>query len=112
MTDHAASTDVAVHPDESRVNRAFTTSMLVSGIRCTLTYVLLPFVAPLVGLSGSVGPVLGLVIGVVAIVANVVSIRRFHRSGHRWKVPATWAHAGVILLVTVLVAGDIAALLG
>ena len=30
-------------------------SMIVSGVRCTLAYVVLPFVAPLIGLAPGVG---------------------------------------------------------
>lgn len=116
MTDQATSASttpqgIACPVDERQANRAFTTSMVVSGIRCSLTYVILPFVAPLVGLAGAVGPVLGLVIGLVALVSNAVSIRRFWRVRHRWRVPVTWAHAGVMVLVVVLVIGDLRALM-
>lgn len=121
MTERATTTHAAASPSEAAsssapaseagANRAFTTSMLVSGIRCTLTYVVLPFVAPLVGFAASVGPVLGLVIGAVALVSNAVSIRRFWRARHRWRVPVTWAHAAVIVLITVLMVGDVRALI-
>src|SRR5918999_1427721 len=42
--------------------RAFSTSMVVSGLRCLLTYVVLHFVAPAVGFAAGIGPVLGLVV--------------------------------------------------
>ena len=101
----AASTDT---PAE----RAFGISMLVSAIRCTLTYVVLPFVTPLIGLAPGVGPVLGITVGVVAIAANVYSLQRFWRSGHRWRRPITVLHVSVIVLLLVLIALDLNELLG
>lgn len=97
--------------DEHRkLTRMFNVSTIISGIRCTIAYLILPFGAPLVGLSPSVGPVLGLTIGAVALVANVYSIRRFWRSRHPWRKPVTLVHLGVIGLLLALAAGDIAAL--
>ena len=46
---------------------AFQKSMLISAVRCTLTYVVFPFVLPTVGLATGVGPVIGIVIGVALI---------------------------------------------
>jgi hypothetical protein len=66
--------------------KAFQTSLLVATVRCTLMYVVLPFVLPVIGLASDVGPWIGLAISVVAIVAIVMSIRRFWRADHskRW----------------------------
>ncbi len=86
--------------------------MSISAARCLLTYVVLPFVTPLVGALGGVGPVLGLVLGGVALVANAASIRRFWAAQHPWRVPVTVVHVGVIVLVSILVALDVAALAG
>ena len=93
-----------------RPERAFSVSIVISAIRCTLTYVVLPFALPLVGLAPGVGPVLGITIGVVAIAANVFSIRRFWRAQHRWRRPITAIHIGVIGLLLVLIAFDLNAL--
>ena len=72
---------IAYHesPDGSlgQAQRAFSLSMLVSGIRCALAYVVLCFVTPLLGIAPGVGPVLGITISTVAIAANVFSLRRF-----------------------------------
>ncbi|MGB1506844.1 MAG: hypothetical protein ACPHIC_08300 [Acidimicrobiales bacterium] len=92
--------------------KAFSTSVVISAVRCTLTYVLIPFVFPLIGFGAGVGPWIGLPIGTAAIVANLVSIRRFHRADHRWKWPMTAINASIIGLLTVLVILDGAELLG
>lgn len=91
--------------------RAFSISILISAVRCLLTYVLFPWVLPAAGQAGGVGPGIGLVVGIVAIVSNVLSIRRFWASDHRWKWPITVLNVGVIVLVTILVVDDIGELL-
>jgi len=91
---------------EDTAQRTFSISILVSAIRCTLTYVLIPLVAPLLGLASGVGPALGLVIGVAAIAANVLSIRRFWRADHRWKWHMTALNSAVLILLAVLVVQD------
>lgn len=85
-------------------------SIVVSGIRCTLAYVVLPFIAPLIGLAPGVGPVLGIAIAVIAIVANVFSIRRFWAAEHPWRRPITVLHVAVIAFMVVLIVNDLAAL--
>ncbi len=92
--------------------RAFSKSIRISATRCTVTYVLVPFVFPLIGFGAGVGPWIGLPIGLAAIIANVVSVRRFHRADHRWKWPMTAINVGIIGLLTVLVITDGAELFG
>ena len=96
-TDHAAES-------------VFGASILVSTVRCLLTYVLLPILKPVVDLSGGVGPVLGLVLGTVSAVAIVVSMRRFWAASHRWRWGYTAIGGGILVLLTVQAVGDVAAL--
>ena len=91
--------------------RAFSRSMLISATRCLLTYILFPWVLPLLGVTAGVGPALGLPIGAVAVVSNVFTIRRFWASDHRWKWPVTVICLGVLALLVVLIGQDIAELL-
>lgn len=92
--------------------RIFSVSVLVSGIRCVLAYIVLPFVTPFLSLAPGVGPVLGLAIGAVAVAANVFSMRRFWRLNHRWRKPITVVHVAVIAFLLVLIATDINELTG
>jgi hypothetical protein len=87
--------------------RAFSTAMLISGIRCIVAYILLPFVAPLLNLAPGVGPWLGVGIGAVAIVANGFSIRRFSRSRHRLRKPVIAINIAVIAFMLVLMGIDL-----
>lgn len=116
--DRALTTDTEVTtPPSSRGSIVspqglFSLSMLVSGVRCVLAYVVLPFVTPLLGLAPGVGPSLGIVIGSVAIAANVFSMRRFWRLDHPWRKPVTVLHVGVIAFLLVLISLDFLQLVG
>jgi hypothetical protein len=109
-TPATTSTATTASQEMARAERVFTTSIAISAIRCTLTYVLIPFLFPLLGFGTGVGPAIGVPIGLAAIVANVMSIRRFHRADHRWKWPMTAINLTVIGLLVVLVVTDLAGL--
>ena len=53
----------------------FGRSIAISAIRCLVTYVFLPLLAPVVNLSSTLGPLLGLLLGAVSMVAIVFSMR-------------------------------------
>ena len=82
--------------------RVFSKSVLISGIRCTLTYVVFPFIAPIIGIGTDVGPIIGVIIGLVAIGFNLASIRRFFKADHRYKWWASAMNVAVIVLLVVL----------
>ena len=90
---------------------SFQRSMLISAVRCTLTYVIFPFVAPAVGVATGVGPVLGLLIGSFAMVCDVLTIRRFFAVDHRWRWPISAIAFSVICLLAVLWVQDVSHLL-
>ncbi len=92
---------------EAEAERTFSISIAISAVRCTFTYVLIPWVFPFLGETTGVGPTLGAVVGVAAIIANVFSIRRFHRADHRWKWHMTFISVAVIALLVFLVGIDI-----
>lgn len=87
--------------------RAFSMAMVISGIRCLIAYIALPFLAPFLNLAPGVGPWLGVGIGAVAIVANGFSIRRFARSRHRLRKPVIAINVAVIVFMLVLIGIDL-----
>jgi hypothetical protein len=92
---------------EDDAHRLFSASIVLSGLRCLLGYVLFPIVLPAIGAAASVGPAIGLPVGLVALVFDVRGIRRFWLADHRWRWPITGLYAAVMTLVTVLVVGDV-----
>jgi hypothetical protein len=83
--------------------KAFQTSLVVATFRCLLMYIVFPFVLPAVGLAKGVGPVIGLVINLAAMVCIVMSMRRFFRADH----PKRWwyfALGGTVMVFLVVLA--------
>jgi hypothetical protein len=93
--------------DQQEATRLFSVSIVVSGIRCLLTYVVFPWVLPVLGIAGGVGPAVGLAVSAVAIAANVLSIRRFRASRHPWRKPVIALNVSVIVLLVVLMILDL-----
>lgn len=88
----------------AQARAAFRTSLLVSTVRCLLTYIVLPFVVPAIGLAAGVGPVVSIVISAVALYFLVGSMRRFWRVHHKKR----WHYTGLALLVgALLIVGSV-----
>ncbi|MGH8925731.1 MAG: hypothetical protein ACRDWA_14010 [Acidimicrobiia bacterium] len=75
-----------------------TTAIVVSGVRCAITYLLIPIMAPVIGLASAVGGPLSIVLSAVALVMAVVGVRRFWIADH----PARWSYTTFIGVVVVL----------
>ena len=95
-----ASADASAH-------RLFNLSMALSGLRCILGYVVLPIVTPALGAAARVGPVVGIPIAVVALVFDVMAVRRFWAANHPWRWRVSLVYAVVMALVLALLVGDI-----
>jgi hypothetical protein len=91
---------------------AFSKSILVSATRCLLTYVALPLLAPIMNLSGWMGPVLGLLLGTVSMVAIVFSTRRFFAADHKWRWGYFAIGGGIFVLLIVQAVIDLQTLFG
>jgi hypothetical protein len=59
--------------------------LLLTAIRCTLQYVLVPFLLPLIGLSGAFGSWVNLLAEAVALGVILYNIRRLWSTNWRWK---------------------------
>lgn len=90
---------------------AFRRSMLISATRCTLTYVIFPFVLPAVGFATGAGPIIGVIIGTLAITCDVLTIRRFFAIDHKWRWHYSAIALSIIGLLLVLLVQDIIHLL-
>ena len=98
--------------DESETHRIFSLSMVLSGLRCLLSYVVLPFVLPAIGLAKGVGPAIGIPISLLALVFDGLGIRRFWLADHhqRWAFTALYAIVGGMVFALLII--DIASLVG
>lgn len=79
--------------------RALGLAMLISGIRCTLQYVVLPVALPLIGLGGGFGLGLVLLFDLVALMLLVSSLRYFWRVRHPRRFDILPLSAAILLLI-------------
>jgi hypothetical protein len=92
---------------EDAVHRMFSFSIVLSALRCLLSYVVFPIATPALGIATGVGPAVGIPIAVLALTFDVIGIRRFWINDHRWRWAMTVIYAAVMVLVSTLLVGDI-----
>jgi len=90
---------------ESDTHRIFGVSILLSATRCLLSYIVLPFVLPAIGLARGVSPFIGIPIGVLALTFDYLGVRRFWLADHhqRWLFSAIYAAVGAMVLTLLVV---------
>lgn len=87
--------------EKRRTENVFGLSLFFSGARCVVQYALLPFVLPVIGVTGNFAIQLMLVITVIAVIAIITSLRRFWRIDYAYK----WQYLIVALVgLTILFA--------
>lgn len=69
-------------PPATPGERAFSISLFISATRCTLQYVLLPIVLPLIGLTTDISLPLVILLDLLAITMLVRSLRYFWQTRH------------------------------
>jgi hypothetical protein len=89
-------------------HRLFSTSILLSATRCLLGYVIFPIAAPALGAAAGFTPIIGIPLGLLALVFDVRGIRRFFVADHRWRWPITGLYLAVMVLVVILLVRDFA----
>lgn len=81
-------------------HKAFRVSVVISALRCVITYVAIPVLIPILSLAGWVAAPVGLALCAIAAVNGVVSLRRFWRADHRHR----WTYTAFITVVFVILA--------
>jgi hypothetical protein len=92
---------------EDSAHRIFSVSIVLSALRCLLTYIILPILTPLLGAATSVGPAIGIPLALVALVFDVLGIRRFWLADHRWRWLMTGVYLVVMAFVVALLVGNL-----
>lgn len=86
-------------------------SMLIAGVRCTLTYIVIPFGAPLIGWLGFLAAPFSFVLSVTALVLAISSLRRVWMADYRHRWPYTAFIVVAVTLLTIVIFGDVRSLL-
>lgn len=87
-------------------------SIIISGIRCILTYLVVPIVTPMIGFMGSVAAPISIALSVAAIVLSYNSLKRFWLADHRLRWRYTIFIGVVWTLLAVGIVVDIVSLVG
>lgn len=93
-------------------HKAFRVSLVISAVRCLITYLVVPIAVPLLSFAGVFAAPIGIALCVVAVVNGVVSVRRFWTSDHRMKWMYTWFMLFVFAVLAVAFYADISRLVG
>lgn len=86
-------------------------SMLIAGVRCTITYIIIPFGAPVIAILGVLGTPLSLALSTVAIVMAVSSLRRVWLADYQHRYAYTLFIIVAVVLLAIVIAGDVRTLL-
>jgi hypothetical protein len=92
---------------ERSARKAFEVSIYISAARCLLTYIVLPFIFPIIGVSTRATPWVGIPVSLIAVAADYMSIRRFWRADHRFRWHYTALAGAIICAMLVLLAIDV-----
>jgi NADH:ubiquinone oxidoreductase subunit 4 (subunit M) len=110
-TPRASNPDISASEEAAQgAKRALTASLIFSGVRCILMYAVIPFVLPLLGVTGLFAHQVDVVINLAAIAALIYSVRRFWQIDYRGKVAYTVVAAMAFVIIVVFIALDLRAL--
>ncbi len=86
-------------------HRAFRWSILVTAVRCTILYLAVPILIPVVSVAHIVALPVSIALCVFALVNGIVSVRRFWTANHpaRWKYSAFMGVVFAVLLISLVV---------
>lgn len=92
-------------PLPPRAQRALRFGLMLSALRCTAQYLVLPFILPWIGVTGRIPPWLTLALGVLALLALARNVRNLWRLRHarRWSYLLLALIVGASLLVFAVV---------
>jgi hypothetical protein len=86
-------------------------SMLIAGVRCTITYIILPFGAPVIAWLGVLAAPLSLALSVAALAFAISSLRRVWMADYQHRWAYTFFIVVAVVLLTVVIVGDVRTLL-
>lgn len=76
--------------DVRKAHRAFRWAVVVSAVRCTIMYVIIPVLIPMLSVLGPLAAPINIGLCLVAIGNGWLGVRRFWKTDHRGKWGYTW----------------------
>jgi len=78
-------TKVPTTSQQNRATRSLGGSLLLSAVRCTLQYIVLPVVLPLLGLTGALSSVISLTLSLAAVGLILYNVIELWSTSWRWR---------------------------
>lgn len=88
-------------------HRAFRWAIVVSAVRCTISYVIIPILIPVLSVMGALAAPITIALCVVALVNGWLGVRRFWVTDHRGKWGYTWFMALIYVISIVTIVHEI-----
>jgi ABC-type iron transport system FetAB permease component len=89
----------STNQDIQRGNRIMGGSLIFVAIRCTLQYVVLPFVLPFIGLSSNFSVAISAILELIALAAIIYNIQRLWHTSWRWRYLGLSAFTITIIVI-------------
>ena len=106
MTQRPSPTD----SQAARADRILGSSIVFVAVRCTIQYIILPFVLPLFGITDTFSTAISLVLELIAAGMILYNVRRLWPTNWRWRYLAL--SVGMLALIAILVYQDVRVVLG
>jgi hypothetical protein len=74
-------------------------SIVFAAVRCTVQYILLPFVLPFFGVAGTVSTIISMVLSVLALGVIVFNIRDLWRTSWRYRYLGLGVLMGIVIAI-------------
>ncbi len=101
-----------VMPEEAKEGRTIGLALVISGLRCTLQYLVLPIVLPLIGLAGSFSLVIAMALDVVALWLLISGLRYLWRTRHPHRFDMLPVSAAILAVIVGSFGYDVWRLIG
>lgn len=88
-----------INPDFQRGDRIVGGSLVFIGIRCTLQYIVLPFVLPFLGLNSSLSIAISAALELIALAMIIYNIQRLWHTSWRWRYVGLSAFTVSIIVI-------------
>lgn len=92
---------------DRRLHKQVRSSLIISGSRCLLSYVVIPALSPLIQPTFGFNPIMTIPLSLVALFFDTRAVRNVQRSDHRWRRAAMALYAFLIAGIACLLVQDV-----
>ena len=99
--------DEEVMPEEAKEGRTIGLALVISGVRCTLQYLILPVVLPLIGLASGFSLIIAMALDLVALWLLISGLRYLWQTRHPHRFDMLPLSAAILAVIVGSFAYDV-----